>query len=238
MTQHTFILPINGASSGIEFEEKSYKLGAGEVLVGKNNDFPEKKQLGNIISHYEDYILQTHTPQPITPSEALIINLNDIVDEFPLDPFEQTYDKGVTVEFDFHFWCNHLYEPKTGSKFHLSLTANLLLRLTIMRDALQQDYIGYMKEISKGGHYVIYDSDSSPYSGVILENELWDVQVDPEPIPFTYDLMNNTEVKRLRIQNTLQSAAFNVNPVYQLFCKYKMKAFEFSTNDYTYEAGK
>jgi hypothetical protein len=238
MTQHTFILPINGASSGIEFEEKSYKLEADEVLIGRHEDFPEKKNIGSILTQFDGIVTSHEENQLITPSSDLLISLNDLVNSYGLRQGEETWDKGLSLEFDLFFWLNHLYENRLTGMYHLSLSANIKCRVTVFKDAGQAVYSGGLNIISQNGYYVEYDSDETIYGDIKDDGEL---DFDNDPPPLLISLFDTPEPGTpgtfLKIGNNLQNySPFNSNPIYELYCSYKVKGYEYSRDDYTYES--
>ncbi len=243
MTQHTFILPINGASSGIEFEEKSYKLGAGEVLVGKNNDFPEKKQLGAVLDYYDEYELETETISNLLPGQTVLLNaqwMENIVNAFD-EPSNTLIDKGVKLDFDALFYLNHIYDDAKAEVFqHLSLIASINARVVLIKDGAEQKFWYRYAVLQQQGNWIKYDSESGQYSGVDSNGVL---SFDGDPPPIIMAMGDPTGfappgyTPQLICTNNLQDyPSFLSEPKYPLSVKLKIKAREYSLNDHTYES--
>lgn len=247
MDQHTFILPINGASSGVEFKELPVKLNGGEVLVGRNNDTPIPKPLGNLVEYYEGYYLSNVDEVELTPGQTEVLtanNIRTILDHFQ-KPVGATSDKGAVIDFDMMFFLNHIYEDEQDDPpiSHFSLSAQITSKLIIMIDAAEDKSWYQHRIINQQGYWIKYDSQpGSFYEDVIGYNSL-DFLNDPPPIIVSVEATGGVappgSAPSLLIDNNLLNyPAFPSEPFYRMGLKMKIKAREYSFIDHTYEMAK
>jgi len=242
MTQHTFILPINGASSGIEFEETQYRLNAGEMLVGQQDDIPEKKQIGHVITAFdgiEVFEQELDVREPIQVGIPGYFNIYRVLEDLFGD--STINSKGIHVEFDLHFFMDHLYQQTdpTETVYHFSCTANMLIRFSVHRAETQDYYYSDLQYLNRRGKWVQYNSVSEPYVPYESVVDSGDLDFDPlgDP-PFTLSIeTTGTNAGMLKIENHLDHVSgFHAGPLYNTIVFGKMKVFEYSLNDtYTYE---
>jgi hypothetical protein len=232
MTQHTFILPINGATFGIEFEETQYKLNAGEMLVGQHNDIPEKKQIGHVITAFdgiEVFEQEIRLTTPLRVGTPRYMELESILETL----FDSLADnsRGITVEFDLHFYMNHAYLPNAVETLvHYSSTANIKVRFSIIRTETQDYYYSAPQYIMRRGKYVQYFSETGNYyQSVQASGDLVFGQIPSDPYALSV-----TSAGLLKLENNLDDHLYS-SPQFDTAVFGKMRVFEYSFDTETFE---
>jgi len=241
MDQFALHILGNNNSTSIEFVEKQYKLDAGETLVGKDNDFPEKQDISNIITSYDGW-KAIEGDFVVNPNKAkLAINLRTLIDSFfPASSQETTPDRGITCEVDFFFFVNHIGYNEQEEVYHLAVTANKLIRFNIMKTVTESEsvalYVSTIDYLSETGNYVIYDSSSGYFTSVRSNGNIRN-----EDITLSFSGSGNSTAY-LNVTNDLQrNPSFSANPRYPLQVQYKLRMKDLSypfgdvVNEYTSE---
>jgi hypothetical protein len=235
MTQHTFILPINGATSGIEFEETQYRLNAGETLVGQQNDIPEKKQIGHVITAFDGIEVFEQeldiTIDPLQVKTPQYLNIESILEDLYGDSTDNS--KGITVEFDLSFYMDHVYEDLSRSIIHYSCTANQRIRFSVLRAETQTYHYTALQYLNRQGKWVEYFSENVNLYQEINSSGNFDFLGDPVPFPLSI-VTSGSDKGKLKLENNLDQI-LNSAPQFDTSVFGKMRVFEHSTNDYSYE---
>ena len=250
MDQFSIHIHANNSPTSVEFVEKNYKLNAGETLVGKDDDFPVKKNL----SFYTDWEYTEGEISPVTPTNSAALRTIDLTSwingAFP-SLNEALPDKGLTVEMEFFFFMNHWFEREvpesTNEQIHYSLTANLLTRFNILKTNLNTFFISNFKNISATGKWVKYGftvdgTKILPYASILASGDLKpSVEASLETPDATTcfkvlpDVLSNTTVK-LIVSNLLRTnTAFSNLPDYIAKVKYKVRILNYDQEDHTHE---
>lgn len=249
MEQFSIHIHANNSSTSVEFVEKNYKLNAGETLVGKDDDFPVKKNL----SYFTDWETMEGEISSLKPSTTevnrkivLTTWLNTV---FP--SIESLPDKGITVEIDFFFFMNHWTEMEvvesSNVHHHYSLTANALTRFQVFKTNLNTYYFSNFQTIVATGKWVKYGVDTSggkstPYNSILSHGTVFPAITpasDPASASKCFVITPNTTTTsavEILLENILQeNSSFQAAPDYDARVMYKIRAFNYDQADHTYE---
>lgn len=224
----------NNSPTSLNLVENEYRLGAGDVMLGQENDLPTIKNIGGIAG-YQDNIVKDfkyHRYSASVPSGTPhTFNIKSwIADNF----YEETneYNTGVSFIVDAYFTFNHFYNKKGDIPLHYAGSMHQRISFTIYRPN-----VGYkwkwsgVNMVSQNGVWVKYDSTSTIYGSILDSSEFrnggFEIMLD--------DQMQSS-VLVLKIENKLQSeTGFSALPIYQAECEIRLRAFELSTDIYTEE---
>lgn len=242
MDQYSIQILGNNNSTSIEFVEKNYKLDAGETLIGQDDDFPVKKNL----SYLTDWETTEGEITPLKPSTVeanRTINLTSWLETvFPENPEENRPDKGLTIEIEFLFFMNHWatdQQKPTPVNYHISLTANALIRFNVLRTNTSKFYQSPFKLVSASGKWVEYGFNvNTPYYSILDSgNLLPDIANSPTSGQcFEISSINDQSYVKLAIKNNLQiNSELNSQPDYEAKVFWKARAIQYDQDDHTYE---
>ena len=223
----------NNSPTSLNLVENEYRLGAGDVMLGQENNLPTIKNIGGIAG-YQDNIVKDfkyHRYSASVPSgtphnfdiKTWIANNFDESSSYP--------NSGVSFIVDAYFTFNHFYNKKEQIPFHYAGSMHQRVSFTIYRPN-----VGHFWEwsdvniINKNGVWVKYDSATTMYGSILDSSELRD------GFGITLDNQETSGVLVLKVENKLQSeTGFSALPIYQAECEIRLRAFELSTDIYTEE---
>lgn len=253
MDQFSIHIHANNSPTSVEFVEKNYKLNAGETLIGKDNDFPEKKNIAPVTTWFEDWQVLQGELTGITPTASVSLRTIDLTSflttYFNTQSGEERPDKGLTFEADLFFFMNHVYEIEGSPPtiHHFSLTANLLIRFTLMKTNTSVFYLGNMTVINASGKWVKYDYTVNEgkvefYTGILSNGNAIPQIGTPGETPnatqcfaVVHDALTTSTLK-FTVSNILRdNTGFSSLPNYDAKVRYKIRALNYDQSDHTYE---
>jgi len=229
MERFSFHIHANNSPTSIEFIEKKYKLNEGEVMIGKEDDFPEKKNINSTVKWLDGWAVAEGEIISVAGALGLgnDINIAALIDSFfpVLSEGDNRPDRGITCEVEFFHFVNHLSETNTDppAPYHLAVTANRVIRFNIMKTVTDSDGSAFyannatITTISQQGHWVLYDSVQKLFDKVDSHGVL-----NMASIGVSLSVVGG--VLFLSITNNLR-AYFDANPQYVLSTKYKLRMY-------------
>lgn len=240
MEQFSIHIHGNNSPTSIEFVEKQYKLGAGETLVGKADDFPEKKS----IKFFTDWEYTEGEIEPLKPTTLpgdRTIDLGSWIEEvFPRLQNENLRDKGITLEIDFLFFMNHWAQDSRQSpvrNYHISLTANATIRFNILYTNNEKYYCSDLKLLNTSGNWVEYTTNygSVTDSGQLLATIAGGFGGTANAC-FSFALENDQNKVAIIVANILRTNPdLLAQPDYLAQVRYKVRAIEYDRDDHSFE---
>jgi hypothetical protein len=174
------------------------------------------------------------------PPETQIDLAAYIAELFPALPGEAIHDRSISCEIELFCHMNHIGEDANRDVYHMSLSANKLLRLNLLRTVTEEGEVTYasaLNKISETGRWVKYDSVNQYFNGVLDDGELSNTAI-------AVSLVNSASGNcGLQIINNLRDDPdFDRNPDYPVMIEYKIRMYDLSfpyqglvTNEYTRE---
>jgi len=227
----------NNSPTSLNLVENEYRLGAGDVMLGRENNLPTIKNIGGIAG-YQDNIIKDfkyHRYRASVPSGTPhTFDIKTwVADNFREEAHD--YNTGVSVIVDAYFTFNHYYSPILGAKTHYAGSMHQRVSFTIYRPNVGNVWKwSGVNIINKNGVWVKYDSATTMYGSILDSSEFTD-----EGFEITLDDQMISGVLVLKVENKLQSeTGFSALPIYQAECEIRLQAYELSTDNYTAEIRK
>lgn len=252
MDKYSIFILGNNNNTNVEFVEKPYKLNAGETLVGKDNDFPEKKSLAGMFDIEPFFNGWKSTSGNFTITEGGIggtpshqIQLAEIIDDlFPVVSGENFPDRYITGELELFFATNHWFYDSSGEEViatQVSATANKLYRFSCLKNFATGGYNNLNYSIATTGLSAIHESGRyTIYTGVDgVHKTVSSIGLLPDTA-FTSEIQITTPTNiGIVVQAFLKSSGlFMSTPAYETAVHWKLRLFNHEVLDYTFERKK
>lgn len=229
MDQYSINIHGNSGSVNISFEELAYKLASGEILIGQLNDFPDKKNIGNLITFQDNFIAGNtfdHISDEVKPTRDYMLALDTWIED-NFSGVSETDNSGVRFIIDAHISFNHKFVDGLAVH-HYAGTYFKRFSFTAYRTKVSGNdfYFSAIYTIVQNGLWVEYNSASTDYASVLNDGELRDTA-----FTFTIDGSNNLVVG-CDLRN---EPGFEISPDYECILDLKIDAHELSQDNYTNE---